>query len=104
MAVVTWWMPTKEANWIKESGLGIFGLSTIIVDKAEPSEALKANVVWSIGLEGSKLTCFRHFSWIGSPRNNMPIEEETDIKGERGAYFSIQRDQAGQGRSLGKNG
>ena len=33
------------------SGLGIFALSAILVDKAEASEALKANVVWSLGLE-----------------------------------------------------
>ena len=34
-----------------QSGLGIFALSAIIVDKAEPSEALKANVAWSLGLD-----------------------------------------------------
>ena len=33
------------------TGLGIFALSAIIVDKAEPSEALKANVAWGVGLE-----------------------------------------------------
>ena len=31
------------------SGLGIFALSAVIVDRAEPSEALKANVAWSLG-------------------------------------------------------
>ena len=30
-----------------EAGLGIYALSAIIVDKAEPSVALKANLVWS---------------------------------------------------------
>lgn len=31
-------------------GLGIFNLSSILTDKAEPSESLKATVVWSKGL------------------------------------------------------
>ena len=37
------------------TGLGIFALSAILVDKAEASEALKANVVWSLGLEKTNL-------------------------------------------------
>ena len=40
----------KRTELIKETGLGIFALSAIIVDKAEPSEALKSNIVWSEGL------------------------------------------------------
>ena len=41
----------KRSQLHQKSGLGIFALSAIIVDKAEPSEALKANVVWSLGIE-----------------------------------------------------
>ena len=37
-----------------ESGLAMYALSAMIVDKAEPREALKANVVWSSGLPNSK--------------------------------------------------
>lgn len=68
-----------------ESGLGIFALSAIIVDKAEPSEALKANIVWSLGIENptyllssKQLPAFRKF---------QNIVGETDIKGEKGSYF-----------------
>jgi len=44
-----------KRNELEEStGLGIFALSAILVDKAEASEALKANVVWSIGLNNPK--------------------------------------------------
>lgn len=39
----------KRTELDANSGLGIFALSAIIVDKAEPSEALKANVVVGIG-------------------------------------------------------
>ena len=41
----------KRTELDVDSGLGIFALSAIIVDKAEPSEALKCNVVWSLGVD-----------------------------------------------------
>ena len=41
----------KRNELDKESGLGIFALSAILVDRAEPSEALKANIAWSLGLD-----------------------------------------------------
>ena len=44
----------KKSELQPEAGLGIYSLSAIIVDKAEPSEALRANVVWSHGLETPK--------------------------------------------------
>ena len=40
---------------LEGDSLGIYALSAIISDKAEPSEALKANVVWSIGLDSPKV-------------------------------------------------
>ena len=33
-----------------ETGLGIFALSATLTDQAEPSESLKASVVWQVGL------------------------------------------------------
>lgn len=68
-----------------DSGLGIYALSAILVDKAEASEALKANVVWSLGLENpiylvSSLQ-------LDNFRKGKPIFQETDVKAEKGAYF-----------------
>ena len=40
----------KKSELEKEYALGIYALSAIIVDRAEPSEALKATTVWSSGL------------------------------------------------------
>jgi hypothetical protein len=75
----------KRSELEPDSGIGIFSLSAIIVDKAEPSEALKATVAWSIGLENEKhlLSSLQ----LESFRNGFPIKEETDIKAEKGAYF-----------------
>lgn len=75
----------KRSELIKETGLGIFALSAIIVDKAEPSEALKANIVWSLGLDNpSYLLSTRQ---LNDFRNGLPIQNEVDIKAEKGAYF-----------------
>ena len=68
-----------------ESGLGIFALSAIIVDKAEPSEALKANIAWSIGIENP--TYLLSSSQLSAFRNQIKLQPEVDIKGEKGAYF-----------------
>ena len=75
----------KRSELEKSSGLGIYALSAIIVDKAEPSEALKANIVWSLGLENSKylLSSLQ----LDSFRKQHDILEETDVKAEKGAYF-----------------
>ncbi len=75
----------KRSELVKETGLGIYALSAIIVDKAEPSEALKANVVWSLGIDNP--TYLLSSLQLEKFRNNQPIEEEYDIKGEKGAYF-----------------
>jgi hypothetical protein len=75
----------KRTELEPESGLGIFALSAIIVDKAEPSEALKANVAWSIGLE--EPTYLLSTLQLKNFRKGLPLEQETDVKAEKGAYF-----------------
>ena len=77
----------KRSELVKESGLGIFALSAIIVDKAEPSEALKANIAWSIGLDKPKH--LMSSLQLDKFRAGEAVEEETDVKGEKGAYFLL---------------
>ena len=75
----------KRSELDKATGLGIYALSAIIVDKAEPSEALKANVVWSAGLDNPSylLSSLQ----LGPFRKGEPIHQEEDVKAEKGAYF-----------------
>ncbi|ASB49148.1 hypothetical protein [Alkalitalea saponilacus] len=75
----------KRSELERESGIGIFALSAIIVDRAEPSEALKANIVWSIGLD--QVTHLLSSAQLDKFRNFGKIIGESDVKGERGAYF-----------------
>ncbi len=75
----------KKCELEKDSGLGIYALSAIIVDKAEPSEALKANIAWSIGLENPQYLLSS--SQLKNFRKKQAIQEELEVKGEKGAYL-----------------
>jgi hypothetical protein len=75
----------KRSELHQQSGLGIFALSAIIVDKAEPSEALKANTVFSLGFD--KPLYLLSSLQISNFRRKQNVNLELDIKGEKGAYF-----------------
>ncbi|MHB0756179.1 hypothetical protein [Polaribacter sp. M15] len=75
----------KKCELEADSGLGIYALSAIIVDKAEPSEALKANVVWSLGIESP--TYLLSSLQLNNFRRGIAVQQEVDMKAEKGAYF-----------------
>ena len=75
----------KKSELEAKIGLGIFALSAIIVDKAEPSEALKANIAWALGLE--KPTYLISSLQLHNFKQGKKIKQETDIRAEKGAYF-----------------
>lgn len=70
---------------LEEGNLGIYALSAIISDKAEPSESLKANVAWSLGFDSPKVLLSS--KQLHAFKTGASIVTETDIKAERGAYF-----------------
>ena len=75
----------KKCELEDKSKIGIFSLSAIIVDKAEPSEALKANTVWSSEIENTKhlLSSLQ----LNDFRKGIDVKSESEIKAEKGAYF-----------------
>ncbi|MEJ2113107.1 MAG: hypothetical protein P8X62_05230, partial [Flavobacteriaceae bacterium] len=75
----------KRSELDRKAGLGIYALSAVIVDKAEPSESLKANVVWSIGIKPT--TYLLSSLQLENFRNGNTLKEEVDVKAEKGAYF-----------------
>ncbi|WP_299781607.1 hypothetical protein [uncultured Formosa sp.] len=77
----------KKSELQTEVGLGIYALSAVIVDKAEPSEALKANIVWSSGLNNA--THLLSSRQLDAFRKHQDITEEIDVKAEKGAYFIV---------------
>ena len=78
----------KKCELEKETGFGIFALSAVIVDKAEPSEALKANTVWSLGVTNP--TYLISSLQLNAFRKGEQIHQEEDVKAEKGAYFTVQ--------------
>ena len=70
---------------LEDGPLGIYALSAIISDKAEPSEALKANVAWSIGMDNPNVLLSSR--QLPAFQAGAPLVTETDVKAERGAYF-----------------
>ena len=77
----------KKSELQQDTGLGIYALSAKIVDKAEPSEALKANIVWSLGLKDA--THLISSLQLDLFREGHSVKEELDIKAEKGAYFLV---------------
>ena len=65
--------------------MGIYALSAVIVDKAEPSEALKSTIAWSLGMD--KPTHLISSLQLNAFRKGLPIKEEIDVKAEKSAYF-----------------
>ncbi|WP_373520878.1 hypothetical protein [Aquiflexum sp.] len=75
----------KRNELDKDSGVGIFALSALIVDRAEPSEALKATIGWHIGIKTAQVLVSS--CQLESFCQGHPIKTETDVKGEAGSYF-----------------
>lgn len=75
----------KKNELIEDQGIGIYSLSSIPSDRAEPSESLKATLVWSAGIDAENYLLSS--SQLDLFRGGEDIFGETDIKGQRGAYF-----------------
>jgi hypothetical protein len=75
----------KRCELNEAYGLGIFTLSAIISDKAEPSESLKSTTVWSKGLD--KPTYLLSEGQVHAFETNKDIVTEYDVKGQRGAFY-----------------
>ncbi|OFX90003.1 MAG: hypothetical protein A2W99_08400 [Bacteroidetes bacterium GWF2_33_16] len=75
----------KKNELVEESNLGLFALSSIPVDRAEPSESLNATTVWSHGFDHPKILISTNQTESFKKGNNL--ETEKDIRAKRGAYF-----------------
>ena len=75
----------KRNELLPKTGLGIFRLSAIPVDRPEPAEALFATAAWSVGT--SWMNILLSSQQLNAFRGGQKIRTETDVCGERGAYF-----------------
>jgi len=67
------------------TGLAMYALYSRISDRAEPSESLRAHVVYSLGLEAP--TVLLSSLQLGDFRLGKPVVQEDRKRGIRGAYF-----------------
>lgn len=75
----------KKCELVEKIGLGVYTLSSILTDRAEPSEALKSTVVWSNGVNVKNYLLSE--VQFDAFKRGAEIETETNIKGRRGAYL-----------------
>ncbi len=77
----------KKSELLSPTKLGVFYMNSIPSDRAEPSEGLLANTVWSFGLEDPLILLSSR--QLDSFRNGRHLDYETDIRGQRGCYFAV---------------
>ena len=75
----------KTAVWDDSKKLGIYSLSSMVVDKAEPSEALKATTVWINGIDCKNILLSS--VQVAEFNRSGKIESEHIVKAEKGAFF-----------------
>ncbi len=87
----------KKNELLPDTGLGLFRLSAIPVDRPEPAEALRTTVVWSAGLK--QLRILLSTLQLGRFRTGQRLCPEMEVRGERGAYFVHAEIQLRRGQS-----
>ncbi|MDB4338790.1 hypothetical protein OAA19_01645 [Rubripirellula sp.] len=95
----------KKNELLTGSGLGLFYLSSIPTDKAEPSEGLMATTVWQTGLQPQVILLSSE--QLTQPcsttkeQGNFAPQTEKEIRGKSGAYLVGQqlRLEAGESKS-----
>lgn len=75
----------KKTERIADSTLALYRMEAILVDRAEPSESLRVNTVWSTATNANGFLLGS--TQLSNFRRGMDITTENESKGVRGAYF-----------------
>jgi hypothetical protein len=75
----------KQAESFPDQGAAVYTMSSRLSDRAEPSEALRATVVWSVGLDSPKLLLSE--DQVSAFCAGSSIRNEAVSLGKRGAFF-----------------
>ena len=68
------------------NGMVLFRMEAILVDRAEPSESLRCNSIYTLGMDNAQYLCSS--AQLDAFRMGMAIQPETESKGVRGAIFA----------------
>lgn len=79
----------KRTELVSDSSLALLRMEAIMVDRAEPSESLRCNTVYTLGLpfEDYLLSSAQ----LDAFRKGRPLHSETEAKGVRGAVLAHTR-------------
>ena len=68
------------------NGMVLFRMEAILVDRAEPSESLRCNSIYTLGLDNAQYLCSS--AQLDAFRMGQTIQPEAESKGVRGAIFA----------------
>lgn len=88
----------KKNELVPDSGVGLFYLSSIPTDRAEPSEGLKATTVWQTGIVAENVLLSS--AQVNSFRRGQSLTTESDVRGRAGAFLVEFKSQLGEGDSV----
>jgi hypothetical protein len=75
----------KKNELDQDTKLGMFMLSSIPVDRAEPSESLKSTTIWSLGFDDYKVLLSE--KQVENFKRGQQVHTEVDIRASRGSYY-----------------
>lgn len=75
----------RKSEHVEDCNLGLYLLSSIPSDRAEPSEGLKATTVWQTGLTPQAILLSA--DQLPAFRANQPLHTESDVRGKTGAFL-----------------
>ena len=75
----------KKSELLPDTGLGLFRLSAIPVDRPEPAEALRTTTAWSVGIKRQLILLSA--VQLDRFRTGQALRPEVEVRAERGAYF-----------------
>jgi hypothetical protein len=67
--------------------LALYTLNAPISDRPEPSESLRAACAWAVGHPDPVILLSER--QVGAFRQGLPVEAETEVRGELGAYLAV---------------
>ncbi len=76
----------KKTELVPGTSLALYRMEAILVDRAEPSESLRCNTVFALGLPEADY--FVSSKPVNAFRKHEPLIPETESKGVRGAFFA----------------
>jgi hypothetical protein len=75
----------KQAEAVAGLSAGVYSLSSILTDRAEPCEALRATVAWSTGLADPQILLSE--DQVEPFMAGDPVGSESQVRGRRGAFL-----------------